>query len=69
MFLVAGAVANINRMVAKGDAKNTLQALQDTSAGLKAVHPECADTYQAELGQRQTVNATKGDLTYCTRTA
>ncbi|TMS03942.1 Ras GTPase-activating-like protein IQGAP1 [Larimichthys crocea] len=57
---LAGAVADINRMVAEGDSQNTLQALQVPSAGLKAVLPECADTYQAELAQRQTNSATKG---------
>ncbi len=61
-LLVAGAVANINRMVAEGDSKNTLQALQSSGAGLKAVLPECADMYQAELAQRQTVSASKGNL-------
>lgn len=63
---MAGAVADINRMVAEGDSQNTLQALQVPSAGLKAVLPECADTYQAELVQRQTNSATKGNLTYYT---
>uniref|UniRef100_A0A8P4GUV5 IQ motif containing GTPase activating protein 2 n=1 Tax=Dicentrarchus labrax TaxID=13489 RepID=A0A8P4GUV5_DICLA len=48
-LLLAGAVADINRMVAEGDSQNTLQALQVPSAGLRAVLPECADTYQAEL--------------------
>ncbi|KAE8292285.1 Ras GTPase-activating-like protein IQGAP1 p195 [Larimichthys crocea] len=57
---LAGAVADINRMVAEGDSQNTLQALQVPSAGLKAVLPECAETYQAELAQRQTNSATKG---------
>uniref|UniRef100_A0A8C4IQZ1 IQ motif containing GTPase activating protein 2 n=1 Tax=Dicentrarchus labrax TaxID=13489 RepID=A0A8C4IQZ1_DICLA len=47
-------LADINRMVAEGDSQNTLQALQVPSAGLRAVLPECADTYQAELVQRQT---------------
>lgn len=63
---MAGAVADINRMVAEGDSKNTLKALQVPSAGLRAVLPECADSYQAELAQRQTNNASKGNLTYCT---
>lgn len=58
---MAGAVADINRMVAEGDSKNTLQALQVPNAGLRAVLPECADTYQAELTQRQTDGATKGN--------
>uniref|UniRef100_A0A8C4P0Z5 IQ motif containing GTPase activating protein 2 n=1 Tax=Dicentrarchus labrax TaxID=13489 RepID=A0A8C4P0Z5_DICLA len=57
---LAGAVADINRMVAEGDSQNTLQALQVPSAGLRAVLPECADTYQAELVQRQTNSATEG---------
>lgn len=61
---MAEAVADINRMVAEGDSKNTLQALQVPSAALKAVLPECADEYQAELAQRQTYSATKGNLTY-----
>lgn len=59
--LVAGAVANINRMVAKGDSKNTLQGLQAPSAGLRAVLSECAETYQAELAQSQTNNASQGN--------
>uniref|UniRef100_A0A8C4ITI9 IQ motif containing GTPase activating protein 2 n=1 Tax=Dicentrarchus labrax TaxID=13489 RepID=A0A8C4ITI9_DICLA len=59
-LLLAGAVADINRMVAEGDSQNTLQALQVPSAGLRAVLPECADTYQAELVQRQTNSATEG---------
>lgn len=63
---VAGAVADINRTVAEGDSQNTLQALQVPSAGLKAVLPECADTYQAELVQRQTNGAAEGNFTYCT---
>uniref|UniRef100_A0A3Q0T8C6 IQ motif containing GTPase activating protein 2 n=1 Tax=Amphilophus citrinellus TaxID=61819 RepID=A0A3Q0T8C6_AMPCI len=46
---LAGAVAYINRMVGEGDSQNTLQALQAPTAGLRAVLPECADTYQAEL--------------------
>uniref|UniRef100_A0A8C3G7F1 IQ motif containing GTPase activating protein 2 n=1 Tax=Cyclopterus lumpus TaxID=8103 RepID=A0A8C3G7F1_CYCLU len=46
-------VADINRTVAREDSQNTLQALQVPSAGLRAVLPECADTYQAELAQRQ----------------
>uniref|UniRef100_A0A671TQ48 IQ motif containing GTPase activating protein 2 n=1 Tax=Sparus aurata TaxID=8175 RepID=A0A671TQ48_SPAAU len=43
-------LADINRIVAEEDSKNTLQALQVPSAGLRAVLSECADTYQAELG-------------------
>lgn len=62
---MAGAVADINRMVAEGDSKNTLHALQVPSAGLRALLPECADTYQTELAQRQTYNANKGNLTCC----
>ncbi|XP_068166071.1 ras GTPase-activating-like protein IQGAP2 [Antennarius striatus] len=57
---LAGAVADINRMVAEGDSKNTLQALQDPSAALRAVLSECADIYQANLMQRQTDSAAKG---------
>lgn len=64
-LLVAGAVADINRIVAEGDSQNTLQALQVPSAGMRAVLPECADTYQTELVQRQTNSATKGNFTYC----
>uniref|UniRef100_A0A8C3AD44 IQ motif containing GTPase activating protein 2 n=1 Tax=Cyclopterus lumpus TaxID=8103 RepID=A0A8C3AD44_CYCLU len=52
-LLLAEAVADINRTVAREDSQNTLQALQVPSAGLRAVLPECADTYQAELAQRQ----------------
>ncbi|XP_076015996.1 ras GTPase-activating-like protein IQGAP2 [Genypterus blacodes] len=51
---LAGAVAEINSMVAKGDCQNTLQSLHAPNAGLKAVLSECAETYQAELAQRQT---------------
>uniref|UniRef100_A0AAQ5XSM1 IQ motif containing GTPase activating protein 2 n=1 Tax=Amphiprion ocellaris TaxID=80972 RepID=A0AAQ5XSM1_AMPOC len=51
---LAGSIADINRIVAEGDSQNTLQALQAPNAGLKAVLPECADTYQTELEQRQT---------------
>uniref|UniRef100_UPI003AB0F5C1 ras GTPase-activating-like protein IQGAP2 isoform X3 n=1 Tax=Centroberyx gerrardi TaxID=166262 RepID=UPI003AB0F5C1 len=58
--ILAGAVADINRVVAEGDSQNTLQALQAPTAGLKAVLSECADTYQTELAQRQTNNATTG---------
>lgn len=49
-------------MVAKGDPKNTLQALQLPSAGLRAVHPECANTYQTKLAQSQENNANNGNL-------
>lgn len=55
-------MADINRMVAKGDPKNTLQALQLPSAGLRAVHPECADTYQTKLAESQANGAHKGNL-------
>uniref|UniRef100_A0AAQ5Z6Q3 IQ motif containing GTPase activating protein 2 n=1 Tax=Amphiprion ocellaris TaxID=80972 RepID=A0AAQ5Z6Q3_AMPOC len=48
---LAGSIADINRIVAEGDSQNTLQALQAPNAGLKAVLPECADTYQTELEQ------------------
>lgn len=61
---VAGAIADINRMVAKGDSKNTLQALQLPSAELRAVHPECADTYQTKLAQSQANDASKGNWSY-----
>lgn len=49
-------------MVAKGDPKNTLQALQLPGAGLRAVHPECANTYQTKLAQSQENNANNGNL-------
>uniref|UniRef100_A0A8D0A077 IQ motif containing GTPase activating protein 2 n=1 Tax=Sander lucioperca TaxID=283035 RepID=A0A8D0A077_SANLU len=55
---LAGAVADINVIVAEGDSQNTLQSLQVPRAGLRAVLPECADAYQAELAQRQTNSAT-----------
>ncbi|MEQ2282850.1 Ras GTPase-activating-like protein iqgap1 [Ameca splendens] len=57
---MAGAVAHINKTVEEGDSQNTLQALQIPSAGLRAVHPDCADSYQADLALRQTMNASKG---------
>ncbi|CAG07881.1 unnamed protein product [Tetraodon nigroviridis] len=47
-------------MVAKGDPKSTLQALQLPGAELRAVRPECADTYQTKLAQSQENNAHKG---------
>uniref|UniRef100_A0A672GR99 IQ motif containing GTPase activating protein 2 n=1 Tax=Salarias fasciatus TaxID=181472 RepID=A0A672GR99_SALFA len=53
-------VADINRKVAEGDSQNTLQALQVPSAGIKAVLPECAETYQVQLVQRQTDNTDEG---------
>uniref|UniRef100_A0A8D3D219 IQ motif containing GTPase activating protein 2 n=1 Tax=Scophthalmus maximus TaxID=52904 RepID=A0A8D3D219_SCOMX len=58
-LLLAGAVADINSNVAEGDSQNTLKALQAPGARLKAVLPECADTYQAELVQRQTISWVK----------
>uniref|UniRef100_A0A672GV72 IQ motif containing GTPase activating protein 2 n=1 Tax=Salarias fasciatus TaxID=181472 RepID=A0A672GV72_SALFA len=60
---LAGAVADINRKVAEGDSQNTLQALQVPSAGIKAVLPECAETYQVQLVQRQTDNTDEGSYT------
>lgn len=60
---MAGAVADINSKVAEGDSKNTLQALQAPGASLKMVLPECADTYQNELAERQTNTANEGNLT------
>lgn len=59
---MAGAVADINRKVAEGDCRNTLQALQAPGAGLKMVLPECADTYQNELAERQTNRANEGNV-------
>lgn len=59
---MAGAIADINSMVAKGDSKNTLQALQLPGTGLRAVRPECADTYQTKLAQSQAKDANKGNL-------
>uniref|UniRef100_A0A674MPS1 IQ motif containing GTPase activating protein 2 n=1 Tax=Takifugu rubripes TaxID=31033 RepID=A0A674MPS1_TAKRU len=53
-------IADINRKVAKGNSKNTLQALQLPSAGLRAVHPDCADTYQTKLAESQANDANKG---------
>lgn len=61
---MAGAIADINRMVAKGDPKITLQALQLPSAELRAVRPECADTYQTKLAQSQANDANKGNLVW-----
>uniref|UniRef100_A0A8D3CWJ2 IQ motif containing GTPase activating protein 2 n=1 Tax=Scophthalmus maximus TaxID=52904 RepID=A0A8D3CWJ2_SCOMX len=54
-------VADINSNVAEGDSQNTLKALQAPGARLKAVLPECADTYQAELVQRQTISNTHSE--------
>ncbi|XP_037537000.1 ras GTPase-activating-like protein IQGAP2 [Nematolebias whitei] len=59
-IIMAGAVAHINTKVAEGDSQNTLQALQAPTAGLRAVHPKCADTYQAELSQLQNTHTDKG---------
>uniref|UniRef100_A0A3B5MDU2 IQ motif containing GTPase activating protein 2 n=1 Tax=Xiphophorus couchianus TaxID=32473 RepID=A0A3B5MDU2_9TELE len=53
-------VAHINETVEEGDSQKTLQVLQIPTAGLRAVHPDCADAYQVELAQRQTANASKG---------
>uniref|UniRef100_A0A674N470 IQ motif containing GTPase activating protein 2 n=1 Tax=Takifugu rubripes TaxID=31033 RepID=A0A674N470_TAKRU len=64
-IIVAGAIADINRKVAKGNSKNTLQALQLPSAGLRAVHPDCADTYQTKLAESQANDANKGNLNNC----
>ncbi|KAJ3604604.1 hypothetical protein NHX12_029344, partial [Muraenolepis orangiensis] len=50
---LAAAVADINRKVAQGAPENTLQALQASSAALRGVLSECADTYQTELAQAQ----------------
>ncbi|XP_041856233.1 ras GTPase-activating-like protein IQGAP2 [Melanotaenia boesemani] len=55
------AVAHINRMVAEGDSQTILQSLQDPNAGLRAVLPECADTYLAELALKQTTTAGSTD--------
>lgn len=59
---MAEAIAGINRAAASEDAQDTLQALQVPSAGLRAVLPECADAYQAELAQRQASGAANGNL-------
>uniref|UniRef100_A0A4W5MG79 IQ motif containing GTPase activating protein 2 n=1 Tax=Hucho hucho TaxID=62062 RepID=A0A4W5MG79_9TELE len=59
---LAGAVADINREVATGDSQTTLQALQSPLPGLRGVLSECADTYQTQLGQRQDLNVTTGNL-------
>ncbi|XP_067087113.1 ras GTPase-activating-like protein IQGAP2 isoform X3 [Osmerus mordax] len=55
---LAGAVADINRVVAGGDSQNTLQALQAPGAGLRGVLSECADAYQVQLAQKQNLNTT-----------
>ncbi|XP_008334865.1 ras GTPase-activating-like protein IQGAP2 isoform X2 [Cynoglossus semilaevis] len=57
---LATAVADINKSVTDGGSQTTLEALQAPSAGLRAVLPECADTYQVELQQRQAQGAAKG---------
>ncbi|XP_015229906.1 PREDICTED: ras GTPase-activating-like protein IQGAP1 [Cyprinodon variegatus] len=59
-LIMAEAVAHINKTVEEGDFQNTLQALQVPGAGLKAVHPDCAETYQTELAHRQTTNSSRG---------
>ncbi|XP_056142537.1 ras GTPase-activating-like protein IQGAP2 isoform X2 [Lampris incognitus] len=59
-LILAGAVAEINKMVKLGDSQNTLQALQAPVAGLKGVLPECDDVYQNELALRQTNASTTG---------
>ncbi|XP_038147744.1 ras GTPase-activating-like protein IQGAP2 [Cyprinodon tularosa] len=59
-LIMAEAVAHINKTVEEGDFQNTLQALQVAGAGLKAVHPDCAETYQTELAHRQTTNSSRG---------
>ncbi|KAF3695882.1 Ras GTPase-activating-like protein IQGAP1 p195 [Channa argus] len=58
---LAKAVANINKKVAEGDSQITLEALLPPGLGLKAVLPECADTYQAQLAERQANGAMKGN--------
>lgn len=58
---MATAVADINKSVTDGGSQTTLEALQAPSAGLRAVLPECADTYQVELQQRQAQGAAKGN--------
>nr|XP_057926042.1 ras GTPase-activating-like protein IQGAP2 [Doryrhamphus excisus] len=57
---MAEALADINKMVTEGVSQNTLQALQSPNAGMRAVLPECADTYQSELAQTQTNKADEG---------
>uniref|UniRef100_A0A3Q2WW04 IQ motif containing GTPase activating protein 2 n=1 Tax=Haplochromis burtoni TaxID=8153 RepID=A0A3Q2WW04_HAPBU len=46
--------------VNEGDSQNTLEALQAPSVGLRAVLPECADTYQDDLSQKQRDCSTDG---------
>uniref|UniRef100_A0AAX7VF98 IQ motif containing GTPase activating protein 2 n=1 Tax=Astatotilapia calliptera TaxID=8154 RepID=A0AAX7VF98_ASTCA len=57
---MSGAVAHINKTVNEGDSQNTLEALQAPSVGLRAVLPECADTYQDDLSQKQRDGSTDG---------
>ncbi|XP_030647761.1 ras GTPase-activating-like protein IQGAP2 isoform X2 [Chanos chanos] len=57
---LAGAIANINREVSAGDSQKTLAALQAPWAGLRGVLPECADVYQSELLQQQTLRTVEG---------
>ncbi|KAJ8263100.1 hypothetical protein COCON_G00155570 [Conger conger] len=59
-FNLAGAVADINTAVSKGDAQATLQALQSPSISLRGVLPECAETYLLHLSQQQILNTTEG---------
>uniref|UniRef100_A0A669D6I7 IQ motif containing GTPase activating protein 2 n=1 Tax=Oreochromis niloticus TaxID=8128 RepID=A0A669D6I7_ORENI len=68
-LLVSGAVAHINRTVNEGDSQNTLEALQAPSVGLRAVLPECADTYQDDLSQKQRDGAAEGNRIYICGTA
>lgn len=63
------AVAHINKTVNEGDSQNTLEALQAPSVGLRAVLPECADTYQDDLSQKQRDGAAKGNRIYICGTA
>ncbi|XP_054629890.1 ras GTPase-activating-like protein IQGAP2 [Dunckerocampus dactyliophorus] len=57
---MAGALADINKMVTEGVSQNTLRALQSPNAGMRAVLSECADIYQRELAQIQTNKAAEG---------
>lgn len=50
---MAGAIAHVNRMISEGNSQNTLEAMQAPPAGLRAVLPECANTYQSELAHKQ----------------
>ncbi|KAK7933556.1 hypothetical protein WMY93_004452 [Mugilogobius chulae] len=60
---MAGAIAHVNRIISEGNSQSTLQALQAPPAGLKAVLPECAETYQSELGQDKSTIVMKPLLT------